>query len=229
MSNLHVHHGQANVSNRSNWSTGRSENVEQSGHNYIKEKWKLPNERIGYISTHKAIEISKLHDHNHMLKPVWTKITKTPWQDRAALCGGYGMRMQILNSSHDAPDQMKLHHTSNIDKQFATSDRKIRSLATTKRIVIPCESAYVLPAGASILAATQVAKTGNSETMGYKTYLYNKQRIIDQIPNEPKREELSWSKSERADWAPARSRSARSQTNRISPNQSSGNRNLYSR
>ena len=70
---------------------------------------------------------------------------------------------------------MKLHHTSNIDKQFATSDRKIRSLATTKRIVIPCESAYVLPAGASILAATQVAKTGNSETMGYKTYLYNKQ------------------------------------------------------
>jgi hypothetical protein len=223
---------QSNLSSRS---TGRSEG---SANSYLKENWELPNERISYISTHNATQIAKLHDHSNMLKPVWTKVTKTPWQGRATLCGGYGMRMQIHHASHDAPAQIKLHHTSNMDKPLVYAPRgSLQSLASTKRIVIPCESAHVLPGGASILAATQAAATiAPEKKMGYKTYLYNKQQIFDEVPLVIKPSPLEWSMSAREDFGPsARSRLSASEwgqtnLNRKSPNQSSsGNRSLKSR
>ena len=162
-----------------------------------------------------------------MLKPVWTKVTKTPWQDRATLCGGYGMRMKILHTSHDAPQEMKLQHTSNANNSFATKDRRVQSLASTKRIVVPCESSYVLPGGKSILAATNASKSGTVQgALGYKTYLYNKQQIIDQVIVDRPRSPLVWSASCREDFESSRSR-ATSAKGRKPPVPS--NRNLKSR
>lgn len=61
-----------------------------------KEEWVLPTDRKEYIRTHDATKLAKLHTlKENNIPPLWTKITKTPFTDKAKLCTGYGVAMEV--------------------------------------------------------------------------------------------------------------------------------------
>jgi hypothetical protein len=57
-------------------------------------QFQLPSSR-NFIREHPSSYIANLHSDTTKIGPSWTKITTTPWEGRARLCGGYGRRLCV--------------------------------------------------------------------------------------------------------------------------------------
>jgi hypothetical protein len=55
----------------------------------------LPTGRSDFIITHPLIQIANLRGDSSKLAPTWNKVTKTAYEGKARLCGGYGRRMMV--------------------------------------------------------------------------------------------------------------------------------------
>ena len=149
--------------------------VETFRSSLMKENWQLPSAREKYISRNPKLIISKMHESDNFIAPLWTKISKTPWNDRAQLCGGYGVRMENTNISLDAPECMKKTESFiNFKKRSATLEIKSDASTLHSNSVnsnVP-EATYVLPGGESMLNAVN-----NADKRLYQSQkmFYNKQ------------------------------------------------------
>lgn len=72
-------------------------NILKTDRSAYEPQWTLPTARKEYILYTPQSQIAQLHSNERMIAPIWTKVSRTPWQNSAELCGGYGRKMQVTN------------------------------------------------------------------------------------------------------------------------------------
>lgn len=74
--------------------------------------WVLPTNRYDHIVNNPTTQIAQNHVNKNMIPPVWTKVSRTPWEKPAQLCSGYGRKMQVcqLISSFDVSNALVLEY-----------------------------------------------------------------------------------------------------------------------
>jgi hypothetical protein len=64
----------------------------------------LPTSRRKFIIDNPVTKMADLQDYRHTrICPQWNKVSKTAFEGRANLCGGYGRRIQNTTISSDCP------------------------------------------------------------------------------------------------------------------------------
>jgi len=178
--------------------------VSQDTRSYMKENWGMPEERINNIKKHKAIHVSKLHENETMLKPVWTKVSKTPWSDRQKLCQGYGRRMKNAEPSNDVPASLKSSFVSSFGRTEFIKGTHPQGAGKQRTYILP-ESSYILPGGSSIVEAAHNARATH-EKYTHNVYYSPaneancKRTYIDHVLIDEKLKKIDWSKSARDDF-----------------------------
>lgn len=186
-------------------STARTERKTQ------RDEWVLPSTRKEYIRNHDATKLAELHASDRNIAPVWTKITKTPWTDKAKLCTGYGIAMERTKISADAPGYFLDPHqsrssSSHHPQRESKSDHHPRFGKTSFTRTFskgnkgngPNESAHVLPGGKSILEANLRSQETFSRS-NYRKFFHDKQAYIDHFvpPRTAPPPPIKWSQTDR--------------------------------
>eukprot|EP00601_Ochromonadales_sp_CCMP2298_P021124 CAMPEP_0173309636 /NCGR_PEP_ID=MMETSP1143-20121109/22443_1 /TAXON_ID=483371 /ORGANISM="non described non described, Strain CCMP2298" /LENGTH=144 /DNA_ID=CAMNT_0014251255 /DNA_START=185 /DNA_END=616 /DNA_ORIENTATION=+ len=130
-----------------------------------------------------------------MIGPIWGKISKSVWDGKAILYGGYGRRLQRSTISRDAPTYFN-RPSDRFQIDTPTAGRKaIITLPAKERV--HNESSYVLPGGASILQATQMQslKSLDKRSMS-RTYCHEGMTMLDNVVPARERTPINWSRGD---------------------------------
>jgi hypothetical protein len=105
----------------------------------------LPTSRRKFIIDNPVTKMADLQDYRHTrICPQWNKVSKTAFEGRANLCGGYGRRIQNTTISSDCPT-----YFLNPDRVLQPITRLDSASASVTRIekYNPRASSAVLPGG----------------------------------------------------------------------------------
>lgn len=139
-------------------------------------QFELPSSR-NFVKTHPHSYIANLHSDTTKIGPTWTKVTTTPWDGRAKLCGGYGRRLCNTSISNDAPESFINPEVVPIP---ANRIDDAAAFVIGRRVPPhqePFAVSQILPGGQGIKDATLAATTAPSSP--YRTYPYGKQTLLD--------------------------------------------------
>ncbi len=130
-----------------------------------------------YCARHEGTTLSGIYSSNKNIHPVWSKVTKTPYETRAKLCQGYGRdKMSRSTISKDSPYDWKNPE----DVKMPTNRMDARTASVTKtdvradpRVV----AMNVLPGGLSINKQVTTKKPHAA----HRTFKHENRTLIDQI------------------------------------------------
>jgi hypothetical protein len=161
-------------------------------------QFELPSSR-NFIRNHPSSYIANLHSDTTKIGPTWTKVTTTPWEGRAKLCGGYGRRLCGTSISNDAPLTFV-----NPEVVPIPANRMDDAAAFVIGTRVPSKQesfavSQILPGGQGIKEATIMKQQGSGPTSPYRTFPVGKQTLIDNVPadSDSNRSPLKWDSTPR--------------------------------
>lgn len=137
----------------------------------------LPTSRREYVSNHAETTMANLHANDGNIAPTWTKITVTPFSGKAAICSGYGRRLQNTSISDDVP-----RYFLNPDRvERPTNYMSKESARVTK--LMKSDSKDTLPGGESMRNA--LTNPPSDQHKRFRSYPHDSFRIKPQMYMEP--------------------------------------------
>ena len=137
----------------------------------------LPTSRREYILNHADTNMANLHDNDNTISPTWTKVTVTPFSGKAAICSGYGKRLQNTSISSDAP-----RYFLNPDRVERPTNFMSKDAARVTKLM-KSDSNDVLPGGESI--RTLLANPSPDQHRKFRSFPHDSFRIKPQMYMEP--------------------------------------------
>mmetsp|Transcript_27512 Transcript_27512/g.37816 ORF Transcript_27512/g.37816 Transcript_27512/m.37816 type:complete len:166 (+) Transcript_27512:809-1306(+) len=154
-------------------------------------EWALPTSRKAYIVDHSKTRIAQLHENTTMIAPVWSKVSKTPWHEKAKLCGGYGVRIQTSTVSNDAPGHFHSSTKVSNNMEMSTISRSLSANPHSVRSNNKMEATLLLPGGASIFEATRV-NSQRSDRAKFLSIPMENRVMMEPIYKKSAREPIDW-------------------------------------
>ena len=142
-----------------------------------------------YCNKHEGTTLSNIYSDTKLIHPVWSKVTKTPYETRAKLCQGYGRTgMKRSFISKDSP--YNFFNPETVKQPSNRMDDRTASVTKTDVRADPRVVAmHVLPGGLAINSQIQTKKPH----IKHRTFKHDGRTLLDPEPTDRStREPIQW-------------------------------------